>query len=197
MRVFWTAVLAGVLVLAAAACGGSSGSSGSSSSTTSTTTESTTTTASTTTSSTGGGGGAGGKLSAAEWSTLQADVAQAKSVNQQGIATFKKCRVKVSGSYNNQQIAACFGSSTTSVVAAGQKLNADLATAQKSASGACAAALGKAQGQITLYISSVNAIGLTVKRGQIPTTDSIDSTTAQLADAQAAGKTIAPACAPA
>ena len=195
MRVVWTAVLAGALVLAAAAGGGSSSSS---SSTTSTTTTTASTTASTTTTtSSGGGGGAGGKLSAAEWATLQADVAQAKTVNQQGIATFKKCRVKVAGSYSNQEIATCFGSSTTSVVAAGQKLNADLATAQKSASGACAAALGKAQGQITLYISSVNAIGLTVKQGQIPTTDSIDSTTAQLADAQAAGKTIAPACAPA
>lgn len=191
MRVVWTAVLAGALVLAAAACGGSSSSSSSTTSTTTTTASTTTTTSS------GGGGGAGGKLSAAEWTTLQADVAQAKTVNQQGIATFKKCRVKVSGNYSNQEIATCFGSSTTSVVAAGQKLNADLATAQKSASGACAAALGKAQGQITLYISSVNAIGLTVKQGQIPTTDSIDSTTAQLADAQAAGKTIAPACAPA
>lgn len=190
MRGLLIAVLAGVLVLAAAACGGSSGSSDTTSSTTTTTTESTTTSG-------GGGGGAGGKLSAAEWSTLQADIAQAKSVNQQGIATFKKCRVKVSGSYSNQQIAACFGSSTTSVVVAGQKLNADLATAQTSAGGACAAALGKAQGQVTLYISSVNALGLTVKQGQIPTTDSIDSTTAQLADVQAAGKTLAPACAPA
>ena len=190
MRVVWTAVLAGVLVLAAAACGGSSGSSGSTSTSTTTTAESTTT-------SSGGGGGAGGKLSAAEWSTLQADVAQAKSVNQQGIATFKKCRVKVSGSYSNQEIAACFGSSTTSVVAAGQKLNADLAAAQKSASGACAAALGATQGKVTLYISSVNALGLTVKQGQIPTTDDIDSTTKQLANAQAAGKTIAPVCAPA
>jgi hypothetical protein len=136
-------------------------------------------------------------LSAAEWSALQADIAQAKSVNQQGIATFKKCRVEVSGSYSNQEIATCFGSSTTSVVAAGQKLNADLATAQKSASGACAAALGTAQSKVTLYISSVNQLGLTVKQGQIPTTDDIDSTTTQLANAQAAGKTIAPACAPA
>ena len=142
-------------------------------------------------------GGAGGKLSAAEWSTLQADVAQAKSVNQAAIKQFKKCRVEVSKSYSNQQIATCFGTQTTKVVAAGQKLNADLAAAQKSASGACAAALGETQSQITLYISSVNAIGLTVKQGQIPTTDSIDSTTAQLAQTQAAGKTIAPACAPA
>jgi hypothetical protein len=180
------AVLAFALVLGATACGGSSKSD---STTTSTTTESTTTTSS--------GGGSGGKLSAAEWSALQADIAQAKTVNQQGIATFKKCRVKVSGSYSNAEIAACFGSSTTSVVQAGQKLNSDLATAQKGAGGACAAALGAAQGKVTLYISSVNALGLTVKQGQIPTTDDIDSTTQQLANAQAAGKAIAPACAPA
>jgi hypothetical protein len=193
VRVVLTAVLAGALMLAAAACGGSSSSS--SSSTSSSTSTSTTTTASTTTAT--GGGGTGGKLSAAEWATLQADVAQARTVNQQGIKTFKKCRVEVSGNYSNQAIAACFGTSTTSVVAAGQKLNADLATAQKAAGGACAAALGRTQGQVTLYLASVNALGLTVKRGQIPTTDSIDSTTAQLADAQAAGKTVAAACAPA
>src|SRR3954454_15499514 len=83
------AVLSGVLVLAAAACGSSSSSD-------STSTSTTTTAPTTTTSSVGGG--TGGKLSAAEWTTLQADVAQAKTVNQQGIATFKKCRVKVSGS---------------------------------------------------------------------------------------------------
>jgi hypothetical protein len=179
------AVLAFALVLGVTACGGSSSSD---STTTSTTTESTTTSS---------GGGAGGKLSAADWSALQADIAQAKTVNQQGIATFKKCRVKVSGSYSNAEIASCFGSSTTSVVGAGQTLNADLATAQKEAGGACAAALGAAQGKVTLYISSVNALGLTVKQGQIPTTDDIDSTTKQLANAQAAGKAIAPACAPA
>ena len=194
MRGLLIAVLAGVLVLAAAACGGSSSSS---STTSTTTTTASTTTASTTTTSSGGGGGAGGKLSAAEWTALQADVAQAKTVNQQGIATFKKCRVKVSGSYSNAEIASCFGSATTDVVAAGQTLNADLATAQKSAGGACAAALGAAQGKVTLYISSVNQLGLTVKQGQIPTTDDIDSTTKQLANAQAAGKTIAPVCAPA
>jgi hypothetical protein len=193
VRVFWTAVLAGALVLAAAACGGSSSSSSTTSTTT--TTESTTTT---TTSSTGGGGGAGGKLSASDWAALQADAAQAKSVNQQGIAQFKKCRKEVAaGGYSNQQIATCFGTQTTKVVAAGQKLNADLAKYQQKAGGACAAALGKTQGQVTLYISSVNAIGLTVKQGQIPTTDDIDSTTAQLAQAQATAKTIAPACAPA
>jgi hypothetical protein len=192
VRAFLTAALAGALVLAAAACGGSSSSSSSSTST-STTTAMSTTTASTTTT---GGGGAGGKLSAAEWAALQADVAQARSVNQQGIKTFKKCRVEVSGNYSNQAIASCFGTSTTAVVAAGQKLNADLAAAQKAAGGACAAALGHAQGQVTLYLASVNALGLTVSRGQIPTTDSIDTTTAQLADAQAAGKTVTSACAP-
>jgi hypothetical protein len=119
-------------------------------------------------------------------------------VNQKAIATFKQCRVKVAkGGYSNQQIADCFGTQTTAVVQAGQKLNADLAKYQANAGGACAAALGKTQSQVTLYISSVNAIGLTVKQGQIPTTGDIDSTTGQLAQAQATAKTIAPACAPA
>ena len=190
MKAVLSAILAGVLVLAAAACGGSSSSSD--------TTSTTTTTESTTTTSSGGGGGAGGKLSAASWSALQADAAAARSVNQKAIATFKKCRKEVAaGGYNNQQIATCFGTQTTAVVQAGQKLNADLAKYQQEAGGACAAALGKTQSQVTLYISSVNAIGLTVKQGQIPTTDDIDSTTAQLGQAQATAKTIAPACAPA
>ena len=119
-------------------------------------------------------------------------------VNQAAIVTFKKCRKEVAaGGYSNQQIATCFGTQTTKVVQAGQKLNADLAKAQQQAGGACAAALGATQGKVTLYISSVNAIGLTVKQGQIPTTDDIDSTTQQLANAQAAAKAIAPACAPA
>ena len=188
MRTVLCAAIAGVLVLVVAACGGSS----SSSDTTSTTTTEPTTTASS------GGGGAGGKLSASEWSTLQAAAAQARSVNQTNIKTFQGCRTKVAaGGYSNQQIATCFGSSTTAVVNAGQQFNAALASAQKSASGACAAALGKTQSAVTLYISSVNAIGLTVKQGQIPQTGDIDSTLNELTKAQTAYKTVAPACAPA
>lgn len=185
MKAILSAVFAAALVLALAACGGSS-----SSSTTSTTSTTTTTTAST--------GDTGGKLSAASWAALQADAATARATNQEAIKTFQKCRREVAaGGYSNQQIATCFGTETTKVVAAGQKLNADLAKYQAEAGGACDAALGKTQSQVTLYISSVNAIGLTVKQGQIPTTDDIDSTAAQLAQAQATAKTIAPACAPA
>ena len=85
-----------MLVLGATACGGSSSSSD---------TTSTTTTTESTTTSPGAGSGAGGRLSAAEWSSLQADAAQARSVNQAAITQFKKCRVEVSKSYSNQQIA--------------------------------------------------------------------------------------------
>lgn len=183
--------MAGALVLAAVACGGSS----SSSDTTSTTT--TTTEAMTTASS--GGGGAGGKLSASEWAALQQSAAQARSVNQKAIATFQKCRKLIAQqNYTNSSIQNCFGTTTTDVVHAGQALNADLATAQKSASGACAEALGRTQSQVTLYISSVNALGLGAQNvSQVPTTDDIDSTLAQLKQAQTTAKTIAPACAPA
>jgi NADH dehydrogenase FAD-containing subunit len=182
--------IAGVLVLVVAACGGSSSSSD--------TTSTTTTTTEPTTTAYAGGGGAGGKLSASEWASLQSAAAKAKSVNQQNIVTFQKCRKQVAaGGYSNQQIASCFGSSTTAVVNAGQEFNAALASAQKSASGACAATLGKMQGNVTLYISSVNALGLTVKQGQIPQTGDINSTLNELTKAQATAKTIAPACAPA
>ncbi|HEU5211886.1 MAG TPA: hypothetical protein VFU10_03885 [Gaiellaceae bacterium] len=191
MRAVLCAAMAGALVLAAVACGGSS----SSSDTTSTTT--TTTEAMTTASS--GGGGAGGKLSASEWAALQQSAAQARSVNQKAIATFQKCRKLIAQqNYTNSSIQNCFGTTTTDVVHAGQALNADLATAQKSASGACAEALGRTQSQVTLYISSVNALGLGAQNvSQVPTTDDIDSTLAQLKQAQTTAKTIAPACAPA
>jgi hypothetical protein len=190
VRAVLSAAIAGVLVLAVAACGGSSSSSN--------TTTATTTTEPTTTASSGGGGGAGGKLSASEWASLQTAAAKAKSVNQTNIKTFQSCRTKVAaGGYSNQQIATCFGSSTTAVVNAGQQFNAALASAQKSAGGACAAALGTTQSAVTLYISSVNAIGLTVKQGQIPQTGDIDSTLNELKKAQTAYKAVPPACAPA
>ena len=192
MRAVLCAAMAGALVLVVAACGGSS----SSSDTTSTTT---TTTEPTTTAMAGGGGGAGGKLSASEWASLQQSAAQARSVNQKAIATFQKCRKLIAQqNYTNSSIQNCFGTTTTDVVHAGQALNADLATAQKSASGACAEALGRTQSQVTLYISSVNALGLGAQNvSQVPTTDDIDSTLAQLKQAQTTAKTIAPACAPA
>ena len=70
-------------------------------------------------------------------------------------------------------------------------------SASPCSTGACAATLGKMQSNVTLYISSVNALGLTVKQGQIPQTGDINSTLNELTKAQATAKTIAPACAPA
>src|SRR5262249_24258798 len=104
VRTVLYAAIAGVLVLVVAACGGSC----SSSDTTSTTTTEPTTTASS------DGGGAGGKLSASEWSTLQAAAAQARSVNQTNIKTFQGCRTKVAaGGPTNERSARAAGARPT------------------------------------------------------------------------------------
>jgi hypothetical protein len=180
------AALAFALVLGTTACGGSSSSSGDSSTSTSTTT-------------TGMMGGNGtGKLTAAQWSTLQGEIAKAQTVNQQGIAAFKACRVKIKGNYSDQVIATCFTDATTPVVQGGKQLNAALAAAQQQAGpGACNAALGTTLANVHLYISSVNQLGLTAKSGTVPQSDDVDTTLAQLTKAQTSAKGIEPGCKPA
>jgi hypothetical protein len=178
---------AGALLLAASGCGGSGSSSGSSSSTSTTTT----TTASATK------GGAGGRLSAADWSAYESAAASAQSVNQQGIVTFKGCRVVFSGNPTAAVVKTCFGNSTGLVLDEGKILLTDLQGFASRSGGACHSALATNYSNVKLYVSSVNALNLSATQGNVPEIQSVNTALAQLARAHAAAAKVPPLCKPA
>jgi hypothetical protein len=177
------AALAAALLLAAAGCGGGGDDSSSSS------------TESTTTSTTGGPQNA--RLTQAQWSEYEQEKAQAQQVNQAGIKTFKKCRVLVDQGKPSEQVEACFGESTTSVVTEGQKLLTFIAEIGGTVNGACGQATANLHDQVKLYISSVNALGLSAGVGTVPPVQSVDAAQAALVKAKADTAAFETACKPA
>jgi hypothetical protein len=185
----WTILLAAcaaALLLAAAGCGGSSDDDSSSS------TESTTTT---TTSTSGSGGSA--RLSQASWDAYEQELAQAQSVNQKAVKTFSKCEQVIQSKQNQQAIQKCFGNSTSSVVTEGQQFLQDIQKAQSEASGACAQAAGELYTQVRFYVSSVNALNLSIQSSTSPTAQSVEAAKSSLAKARAASTPFEQACKPA
>jgi len=178
------AAVAAVLVLAAAGCGGGGGESTSSS------TESTSTTTTTT------GGAQNARLTQAQWTQYEQEKASAQQINQAAIKTFQKCRVLIDQQKPAAQVEACFGDSTTSVVAEGQKLLTYLASIGPTVSGACGMAIGNLHNQIKLYISSVNALNLSAQGGTVPPIQSVDTAQRALVAAKAATSAFETACKP-
>ena len=184
MRSRWTLLLAAcaaVLVFVASGCGG--GDDDSSSSTTSTTT----TTAST----------ENVRLSQADWERYEQEKASAQEVNQAAIKTFDKCRKLVDSGASQEQVETCFGDSTSSVVAEGQKLLTFIADIGQDVGGDCATATGNLHNSVKLYISSVNAIGLSSEGGTVPTIQTVDSAKRTLVAARADVTAFENACKPA
>ncbi len=178
------AACAAVLLLAAAGCGG--GGDGSTSSSTESTTTSTT-----------GGSAQNARLTQAQWTEYEQEKAHAQQINQAAIKTFRKCRVLIDQQKPADQVQACFGDSTSSVVTEGQKLLAFIAEIGPTVSGACGTATGNLHNQIKLYISSVNALGLSAQGGTVPPIQSVDTAQRALVAAQAATAAFETACKPA
>jgi hypothetical protein len=179
---FVLAACAAVLLLAAAGCGG--GSDGSSSSTISTTT-------------TTSGSGGSARLSQASWDEFEQAAAQAQSVNQKAVKTFSKCEQVIESKQNQDAIQKCFGNSTSSVVTEGQQFLQDIQKAQSEASGACAQAAGELYTQVRFYVSSVNALNLSIQSSTSPTSQSVEAAKSSLAKARAAVQPFEQACKPA
>ncbi|MGZ8694595.1 MAG: hypothetical protein ACXWYS_04070 [Gaiellaceae bacterium] len=165
MKVTWAlAATACAAALLLAGCGG--GSDDSSSSTTTTTTTTTTTS---------GEPARNARLSEADWAEYEQQAAQAKSVNDTAIKTFQKCRKLVDAQAPSDQIQSCFGDTASSVVTEGQQLLTFIADVGQTVGGACGTATGNLYEGVKLYISSVNAIGLSSQGGTVPPIQTVDT----------------------
>lgn len=182
----WTIVLAAcaaVILLAAAGCGGGDDGDASSASTTTTTTTS---------------GSAGNEpLSQAAWDEFSQELEKAQSINQQAVKTFNKCEQVIENKQNQEAVQKCFGNSTSSVVNEGKTFLTDIQKAQQQATGACAQAAGELYSQVRFYVSSVNALDLSLQGATAPTTQSVEAAKSSLVKARAAGTTFEQACKPA
>ena len=170
-------------VLTLAACGGSDE-------------DTTDTTAPTTTATTGTAGGDGG-LSAASWATYLAARAKAQAVNDAATKKFQTCADLDFTSVSSEQIQACLGNSTSSVVTEGEKFMATLAGFEAEASGACATELKELSGYVKLYVGTVDALGRSVE-GTVGIGAQQDLQNAQqvLGDARAQREPFEAACEP-
>ena len=176
------AACAAVLLVVATGCGGGDDESTSSS------TESTTTTSS---------GAQNERLTQEQWTEYQQKKAGAQQVNQAAVKTFQRCRILIDQGKPAAQVQTCFGDSTSSVVEEGQQLLTYIAEIGPTLSGACGTATGNLHNQIKLYISSVNALNLSVNQGTVPPIDSVDQAKAQLVDARKSVAAFETACKPA
>jgi hypothetical protein len=180
LRTALFAAFAAALAVVPAGCGGG----GSSETTTTTTTSSTTTSAGNV------------RLTQESWAKYEQIEAGAKSVNDAAIAKFRTCRKLVATNASAQQVNACFGPPTASVVAHGQKVLRDLASIGQDVGGACAAATAHLHDSITLYISSVNKLNLSAQNGTVPSTDDVDAAVRTLTASRAADAQFEQACKP-
>ena len=183
-RSAWLAALVALPVIGLAGCGGSSDESGG-----------TTTEAATTAPATTAAAGGNERLSQASWDEYVHARDEAQQVNQKAIKTFAKCRDLIVRNMQSQQIQQCFGTTTSDVVAAGQKFLATLSGFDDEVGGACKKALTNGEGYVKLYVSSVNA--LATSESSTPNQTQVDAAQSALKDARAAGVAFAAACKPA
>jgi hypothetical protein len=115
----------------------------------------------TTTATTSSGGNE--RLSESSWATYESEAAKAKTVNDAAIKTFRKCRVVAGNGASSSEVQTCLGNSMSSVVTEGQKLLDELNSLAGETSGACATALNTLNGNVKLYIASVNTLESSVK----------------------------------
>jgi hypothetical protein len=175
-----TSVCAGLtLGLAVAGCGGSSESA------------STTTAAETT-----AAAGANTRLDQASWSTYVETRDSARAVNQKAIKTFQKCKNLVLSSVSQEKVQTCMSTSAASVVTEGKKVQAVLTDLSADVKGACADATTTLNGEVTLYIATVNGIDTQVKNGNVPSSQTLQSAIAQLGRSRAAVAAFETACKP-
>jgi hypothetical protein len=167
-----------------AGCGGSGNESGGGT----TTTRSTTTAGST----------GQGRLSPTSWATYTDVRDHARTVNTAAIKTFQKCRGLDFTSVSTEKIQSCLGDSTSSVVTEGQMVLKTLGGFEGEAGGACATALTQLEGNVHLYVASVNTLTSTVQRGSPAGAPAqIDSATTALAHSRASQAAFESACKPA
>ena len=121
---------------------------------------------------------------------------EARAVNDEAIATFRRCRDLLGTDVPAEQVEECLGTATTDVVTEGREVLAELDDLAGDVSGACADANEQLSGNIKLYISSVNAIGRGVEQGNLPSGNDVGSSLAQLERSRTAAAAFERACKP-
>jgi hypothetical protein len=136
------------------------------------------------------------RLDQESWDEYVAARDSAKEVNDKAVTTFRGCRNLLGTGADAEKVQTCLGDSASSVVDEGQKLRAVLGGFSTEVGGACADALEQLDGNVKLYISSVNAIALGIEHADLPTPQAVGNSTAQLARTQAEAAKFDAACKP-
>jgi hypothetical protein len=136
------------------------------------------------------------RLSQASWGTYTTAATEAKKVNQAAIKTFSKCRDLIVRHMQSQQIQQCFGDSTSSVVTEGKKFLTTLEGFDSEVGGDCAKALTDYQGNVKLYLASVNALDTGLDSNTPPDATQVDQAQGALVRARASSTAFDAACKP-
>jgi hypothetical protein len=136
------------------------------------------------------------RMDQASWARWGQIRTSAQTVNQNAIATFRKCKNLVLSNVSQQKVQACMSDSASSVVTEGRKVQAALADVSSSTTGACKTAATDLGGNVTLYIATVNGIDELVKSGNVPSSQRLDSALAQLGRTRALVPPFETACKP-
>jgi hypothetical protein len=136
------------------------------------------------------------RLDQESWDEYVAARNSARMVNDEAVKTFRRCRNLLGTDVEAEKVKTCLGDSASSVVAEGQKLRGVLDGFSSEVGGECAAALEQLNGHVKLYISSVNAIALGVEQSNLPNSQDIGASTAQLAKTRSEAAKFEAACKP-
>ena len=136
------------------------------------------------------------RLDQETWDAYVEQRDEARAVNDEAITTFRRCRDLLGTDVPAERVEECLGSATTDVVTEGQEVLAELDDLAGDVSGACADANEQLSGNIKLYIASVNAIGRGVEQGNLPSSNDVGSSLAQLERSRTAAAAFERACKP-
>ena len=136
------------------------------------------------------------RLEPAAWDEYVERRDQARTVNEEAIATFRRCRDLLSTSADEEKVFTCLGDSAENVVTEGKDVLAYLEDVEQDVAGACATATETLQGNVRIYTATVNQIALSVERSTVPSSQEIDTSLAQLAATQKASAAFDRACRP-
>ena len=138
-----------------------------------------------------------GRLSQESWDTYVEARDEARALNTEATATFRRCRNDLPVTAGTEEVEACLGDTLTDLVSEGEDALDTLEGFEDEAGGACAAALTDLEGNLTLYIASVKALEGTVEQGDPAGTQAaLDNATTALEQERQAFAPFEAACKP-
>jgi hypothetical protein len=138
-----------------------------------------------------------GTLDQAAWDEYVAARDEARAVNDEAVATFRRCRDLLGTAVPAAEVEECLGTAAADVVAQGREVMEVLDGLPVEEGSACAAATTQLSGNVKLYTSAVNSIQLTVSNSRLPTSQDVGAATQMLVASREAADEFERACAPA